>query len=66
MSLGTNKLGEWLPAWKLQNFDRDLRSIDKEEIRILCAALADRGLGETKGDGKKLAWRIAKNHLDAL
>lgn len=64
--LGLNKLDTWLPAWKLQNLDRSLRSLNKEEIRILCAALADRGIGEVVGDGEKLQWRITQQCLDAL
>ena len=54
---GKQHPGEVLKARVLKQGSRLFEGDDPENVRIIFASLADRGLGEVVGEGDRLGWR---------
>ncbi|MEH2456559.1 hypothetical protein [Nostoc sp.] len=52
--------GEVLKARILLQASRLFERMQPDEVRIIFASMADRGLGEVKGNGDRLGWRWSK------
>jgi hypothetical protein len=58
---GKQHLGEVLKARTLKQNSRLFEDMSAEDIRIIFASLADRGLGEVMGTGDRLGWVWTKS-----
>ncbi|MCC5623221.1 hypothetical protein [Nostoc sp. CHAB 5715] len=57
---GQQHPGEVLKARILLQASRLFEGMQPDEVRIIFASMADRGLGEVEGSGAKLGWRWSK------
>ncbi|MBH8575270.1 hypothetical protein I8752_20085, partial [Nostocaceae cyanobacterium CENA369] len=54
---GKQHPGEVLKARILLQASRLFEGMQPDEIRIIFAALADRGVGQVEGEGDRLGWK---------
>ncbi|MCF2149795.1 hypothetical protein IQ276_025885 [Desmonostoc muscorum LEGE 12446] len=57
LSWGQQHPGEILKAGTLSRATRLFDGMQPDELRIIFASMADRGLGEVEGNGDRLGWR---------